>query len=64
VAEVFEVPLALLLDPSRLEWVELEFAGRPRRVLQFRYDQQRIWGATASILLNLRERLADAPHRG
>ena len=64
VAEVFEVPLALLLDPSRLEWVELEFAGRPRRVLQFRYDQQRIWGATASILLNLRERLADAPQRG
>ena len=64
VAEVFEVPLALLLDPSRLEWVDLEFAGRPRRVLQFRYDQQRIWGATASILLNLRERLADAPHRG
>ncbi|HTL14771.1 MAG TPA: CoA pyrophosphatase [Thermomonas sp.] len=64
VAEVFEVPLALLLDPSRLEWVDLEFAGRPRRVLQFRYDQQRIWGATASILLNLRERLANAPQRG
>jgi 8-oxo-dGTP pyrophosphatase MutT (NUDIX family) len=58
VAEVFEVPLDLLLDPHRLERVELQFAGRPRHVLQYRYEQQRIWGATASILFNLRERLA------
>ena len=61
VAEAFEVPLDLLLDPLRLERIELQFAGRPRHVLQFRYDQQRIWGATASILFNLRERLANAP---
>ena len=61
VAEAFEVPLALLLDPERLERIELEFGGRPRHVLQYRYDQQRIWGVTASILFNLRERLANAP---
>lgn len=58
VAEVFEVPLDLLLDPARLERIELEFGGRPRHVLQYRYEQQRIWGVTASILFNLRERLA------
>lgn len=58
VAEVFEVPLDLLLDPRRLERIELQFGGRPRSVLQYRYDQQRIWGVTASILFNLRERLA------
>ncbi|HWS77658.1 MAG TPA: CoA pyrophosphatase [Thermomonas sp.] len=60
VAEVFEVPLRLLLDPRRLEKIELEFGGRPRHVLQYRYEQQRIWGVTASILFNLRERLASA----
>lgn len=58
VAEVFEVPLDLLLDPGRLERIEIRFGGRPRSVLQYRYDQQRIWGVTASILFNLRERLA------
>lgn len=61
VAEVFEVPLQLLLDPLRLETIELHFGGRPRHVLQYRYDEQRIWGVTASILFNLRERLASAP---
>ena len=61
VAEVFEVPLTLLMDPQRLERIELEFGGRPRHVLQYRYEQQRIWGVTASILFNLRERLASAP---
>ena len=60
VAEAFEVPLDLLLDPARLERIELQFGGRPRSVLQYRYDQQRIWGVTASILFNLRERLASA----
>lgn len=58
VAEAFEVPLALLLDPARLERIELQFGGRARHVLQYRYDPQRIWGVTASILFNLRERLA------
>jgi hypothetical protein len=36
----------------------LDHRGKPRHVLEFRYPAQRIWGATASILLNLRERLA------
>lgn len=58
VAEAFEVPLDLLLDPLRLEEKQLQFGGRARHVLQYRYDQQRIWGVTASILFNLRERLA------
>lgn len=62
VAEAFEVPLDLLLDPARLERIELTLGGRPRHVLQYRYAQQRIWGVTASILFNLRERLANAPH--
>lgn len=63
VAETFEVPLDLLLDPLRLEEKQFEFGGRLRHVLQYRYEQQRIWGVTASILFNLRERLANATTR-
>ena len=57
---MFEVPLDLLLDPGRLDRIELQFGGRTRHVFQYRYQPQRIWGATASILYNLRERLAEA----
>lgn len=59
VADVFEVPLAFLLDPANLDHRLVDFRGRPRRVLEFRYPAYRIWGATASILLNLRQRLED-----
>lgn len=57
VADVFEVPLAFLMDPATLGGVDIEHAGRLRRVWEYRYPGQRIWGATAAILLNLRERL-------
>jgi 8-oxo-dGTP pyrophosphatase MutT (NUDIX family) len=68
VAEVFEVPLDYVLDPRNLNTLDMTtFAGqpipggRPRRVLEFvdrGNPRQRIWGATASILFNLRERIA------
>ena len=57
---VFEVPLDFLLAPEHLGWVQVTYAGRPRPVLEFvdrGIPEQRIWGATASILFNLRERL-------
>ena len=59
VAEVFEVPLAFLVDPANLGHHHVEFGGRRRRVLEFRYPAQRIWGVTASILWNLRQRLEE-----
>lgn len=58
VAEVFEVPLGFLLDPANLASLSLEHRGRARQVWEFSYPGQRIWGVTAAILLNLRERLA------
>lgn len=58
VADVFRVPFDVLMDPAMLERTSLQFGGRERHVLQYRYQPQRIWGATASILFNLRERLA------
>lgn len=60
VAEVFEVPLADLLEPGNLVRKTLEVRGRPRTVLEFvnpMSPERRIWGATASILHNLRQRL-------
>lgn len=57
VADVFEVPLAFLLDPANLATHTFDLLGRPQAVWEYRYPPQRIWGATASILLNLRERL-------
>ena len=64
VADVFQVPLDVLMDPVMLERIELQFAGRARHVFQYRYQPQRIWGVTASILYNLRERLAGVGQGG
>jgi 8-oxo-dGTP pyrophosphatase MutT (NUDIX family) len=65
VDEVFEVPLAHLLQPANLRRVSIEYRGRTRRVLEYLPHQggARIWGATASILGNLMERLAAAELR-
>jgi len=61
VAEVFEAPLEFLLAPANLRRVDIEFRGRMRHVLEYETlaaaPTHRIWGATASILLNLRDRL-------
>lgn len=66
VDEIFEVPLAFLMSPANLEKIDIDLDGRPRSILQFvRRDSagQRIWGATASILYNLRQRLEATPDR-
>jgi 8-oxo-dGTP pyrophosphatase MutT (NUDIX family) len=57
VDEVFEVPLAFLLDAGNARRVEMEFRGARRSVLEFRFGEWRVWGATAAMLVNLRERL-------
>lgn len=57
VADVFEVPLAFLIDRANLVSTTIELRGRQRRVWEYRYPAQRIWGATASMLLNLQDRL-------
>ena len=57
VDEVFELPLAWLLAPENVRRVELEFRGVRRSVLEFRVGDWCVWGATAAMLVNLRERL-------
>lgn len=57
VAEAFEVPLGFLLDPANVHTLDVDFQGRRRQVLEFRYGGHRIWGATAAMLVNFRHRL-------
>lgn len=57
VAEVFEVPLAFLLEPENLRRYTMEFRGRQRQMAEFVHGGHRIWGATAAMLLNLLQRM-------
>ncbi|HEX6829521.1 MAG TPA: CoA pyrophosphatase, partial [Burkholderiales bacterium] len=53
VAEVFEVPLAFLLDPAHHEQHSYEYHGSIRRYFAMPYQGRFIWGATAGMLMNL-----------
>lgn len=60
VAESFEVPLSYLLDPGNVRELDVDWQGRRRRLLEYRYQEHRIWGATAAMLVNFRHRLEQA----
>lgn len=57
VAEIFEVPLAFLLDAKNRQRNSREFQGRMRTYYSFTYDGHTIWGATAAMLVNFGERV-------
>ncbi len=59
VAEAFEVPLAFVLDQRNHQRVERESAGQRRAFFVLPYEGRNIWGATAGILVNLAEVLAE-----
>lgn len=51
----FEVPLAFLLDRRNAQALEREYRGRRIPTVEFHYEGERIWGATAHILIELRK---------
>lgn len=53
VAEIFEVPLAFLLDPANHLRHAREFDGIQQQFFAMQYQQHYIWGATAGMLINL-----------
>ena len=61
VADVFEVPLAFLLDPANHQRVERDFKGQRRAYYAMPYGDRYIWGATAGMILNLYDILMSGP---
>jgi len=58
VAALFEVPLSFLLEPSNHVEQAVEWQGHERRFFELTWQDRRIWGATAGIIVNLARRLA------
>lgn len=61
VDEVFELPLDFLMDPGNARELRVDYRGHTRTVVEFVFDSYRVWGATASMLVNLRQRLEQGP---
>lgn len=59
VDEIFEVPLSFLMDTANHQRHSGVWQGRERRYYAMPFDGHNIWGATAGMIVNLRERLGD-----
>lgn len=57
VAEIFEVPLAFLLDPGNHQRHSLHYRGALRQYYAMPYGEYFIWGATAGMIRSLAKRL-------
>jgi 8-oxo-dGTP pyrophosphatase MutT (NUDIX family) len=57
VADWFEAPLAFVLDPANQRQVSALFQGQERRYYEIIWNDRRIWGATAAMIVNLSRRL-------
>ncbi len=58
VEEIFEVPLAFLLDPANHQRHSREWQGELRWFFAMPYEEHYIWGATAGMLVNLSRHLS------
>jgi 8-oxo-dGTP pyrophosphatase MutT (NUDIX family) len=57
VADIFEVPLAVVLDTANQIERESEWQGRTHRYHEILWNDRRIWGVTAALIVNLSRRL-------
>ena len=57
VADWFEAPLEFLLDPQNQQRRTALFQGVERHYYEIMWNDRRIWGATAAIIVNLSRRL-------
>lgn len=57
VDDVFEVPLAFLMDPINHKLGHKEFRGMQRSFYEMPFEQHYIWGATAGMLRAMYERI-------
>jgi 8-oxo-dGTP pyrophosphatase MutT (NUDIX family) len=56
---LWEIPISALMTPTAVE--ERAFEGRDHPVLFYHYGQKTVWGATARILSELLDVLAEGP---
>lgn len=61
VAQLFEVPLAFILDAGNLRSVDYHSPWGARKVHEYVGVQPRIWGATTLMLMNLLQRMGRLP---
>jgi 8-oxo-dGTP pyrophosphatase MutT (NUDIX family) len=57
VADWFEAPLHFVLDPANQELKSALFQGRERHYYEIVWNDRKIWGATAAMIINLSRRL-------
>jgi 8-oxo-dGTP pyrophosphatase MutT (NUDIX family) len=57
VAEIFEVPLAFLLDPANHQRHSMHYRGALRNYFAMPFGDYFIWGATAGMIRSLSQRL-------
>ncbi len=57
VADWFEAPLTFLLDPAQQHRRSALFQGQTRHYYEILWNERRIWGATAAMIVNLSRRL-------
>ena len=57
VESTFEVPLAFLMDGSNMQQSEREYQGQRFPVVEFRFEDYRIWGATAQMILKMKNHI-------
>jgi 8-oxo-dGTP pyrophosphatase MutT (NUDIX family) len=57
VAAIFEAPLRHLLDERQQRLRTVEWRGAQRTYFEIEWEDRRIWGATAAMIVNLSRRL-------
>jgi len=57
VADLFEAPLDFVLDPANQQLRSALFQGQTRHYYEIVWNDRRIWGATAAMIVNLSRRL-------
>ena len=61
VAAIFEVPLRHLITPEHQVMRTMERNGQEHFYYEIEWEDRRIWGATAGMIVNLSRRLAFLP---
>ena len=60
VAEIFHVPLSLLLNPDSYNSTSMTYDSQERKILELQFERYRVWGATAAILFHLAQEVENS----